>query len=420
MPTRRPFLAVLTLLAAVGLLIASPASAMFMRPPQVPTDRLIENIAAYIEENPEDAEAHYLLGRVHYMAFVHRSTTLGSASEGTADELPRVSDNKIQYMRDDAPRIDEEQAVAHAQLAIASFNRAIELDEANALYHLGLAGLYEQAAPLAEQIDPNPEAAEGDDADRASESVRFLANAIAQNLAAYQLGRDEALAEDSVFLPFYPVAYEAGKAYARLLEENNLPPENDQILAQISDVIDAIDKLPMAITPIVFRVTGDAPTMLEDLLADESTPVLFDLDADGEPELRPWVNPDTAILVWDPNNTGQITSGQQLFGNMTFFMLFSNGYRALDSLDNNRDGQLSGEELTGLSLWHDANTNGISEPGEVTPIGQTHIQSIATQQTASHGIHPMNAAGLTLEDGSTRPTWDWIIPAVAQNTEATP
>ena len=175
----------------------------------------------------------------------------------------------------------------------------------------------------------------------------------------------------------------------------------------------AIDGKPKAITPIVFRIEGDTPTSLNELIADNRT-VRFDLDADGTAERRPWVNPDTAILVWDPDNTGKITSGEQLFGNMTFRMLFSDGYRALDSLDDNRDGQLAGKELKGLALWHDRNSNGVSEAGEVTPITDTPIQAIATGQTSKvNGLHPMNNVGLTLDDGTTRPTWDWIIPGIA-------
>lgn len=410
MPIRPRATLFLFALALLGLFAAGPASALFAPSPSVPTDRLIKNITAYLKENPKDAQAHYLLARVHYMSFVNRLDHVRSNDQGSEEKLPRLTDPR-QYGKAEGKEINEEKAIEHAKAGIASFNQALKLDEDNALYHLGFAGLYEQASQLAGKIDPNPDRKEGDKEAVVSEADRFIKQALAANLKAYKLDREAALAKDSIFLPFYPVAYEAGKAYLRLLETHELKPENDDLIKQIKKDLKAIDGKPKAITPIILRVQGDAPTSLEDLIATGKT-VRFDLDADGTAEERPWVKPDTAILVWDPKNTGNITSGEQLFGNMTFRMLFSDGYRAMDSLDDNRDGQLSGSELKGLALWHDRNTNGVSEPGEVTPLADSPVRAIATGTTGKiNGIHPMNTAGLTLDDGTTRPTWDWVIPA---------
>jgi hypothetical protein len=393
-----------TAAALLTAVIAGPASALFAPSPSVPTDRLITNITAYIEENPKDAQGHYLLARVHYMAFVNRLDHVRSNDPGSAKKLPRLTDPR-QYGKAKGEPIDEEKAIEHAKAAFASFNKALELDKENALYHLGVAGLYEQTAPLAPKILPALEDEKDDEVIH-----RSLTKAADANLDAYKLDREAALAKDSVFLPFYPVAYEAGKAYLRLVETNKLEADKEQI-AQINADLKAIDSKPKAITPIVFRVEGDAPTSINELIA-ANTVVNFDLDADGVAERRPWVNPDTAILVWDPKNTGTITTGEQLFGNMTFRMLFSDGYRALDSLDNDRDGQIAGKELKGLALWHDRNSNGVSDKGEVTPIADTNVRTIATTQTGKvNGLHPMHAAGVLLKDGTTRPTWDWVIPA---------
>jgi hypothetical protein len=396
------------LLAAV---IAGPASALFAPSPSVPTDRLIANITAYLEENPENAEAHYLLARVHYMSYVNRLDHVRSNDPGSAEKLPRLVDPR-QYGKAEGEKIDEAKAIEHAKQAFAYFGKAIELDENNAMYHLGLAGLYEQSAPLASKIDPNPDREEGDTKAVVPESDRFIQSAAKQNLAAYKLDREAAIAKDSIFLPFYPVAYEAGKAYLRLIAEHDLSPADDDIVGQIKTDLAAIDSKPKAITPIVFRIEGDKPTALDQLIS-ENTIVHFDLDADGVAERRPWVNPDTAILVWDPDNTGTITTGEQLFGNMTFRMLFSDGYRAMDSLDDNRDGKLADEELKGLALWHDRNSNGVSDPGEVTPIADTPVRSLAAGTTGKvNGLHPTHDAGLTLDDGTTLPTWDWVIPGL--------
>ena len=406
----RKQIARLAAVATLGLVLAGPASAKFLQPPSVPTDRLITNITAYIEENPEDAQGHYLLARVHYMAFVNRVDHVHANNPGSAEKLPKLVDPR-QYGKAEGEKIDEGNAIEHAKAALKSFGKAMELDKDNALYHLGLASFYEQASPLAEQIDPDVDGlAENDNEKNPKPSERFTLEATKHYLAAYKLDREAALAKDSVFLPFYPIAYEAGKAYLRLIDANELKPENDKIVAQIKADLKAIDGKPKAITPIIFRVEGKTPTSLGELISDD-TIVNFDLD--GVTERRPWVNPDTAILVWDPDNTGRITSGEQLFGNMTFRMLFSDGYRALNSLDDNRDGQLAGKELSGLALWHDRNTNGVSDPGEVTPIDETNVRAIATDTTDKvNGLHPMHAQGVTLNDGTRRPSWDWVIPAV--------
>ncbi len=90
------------------------------------------------------------------------------------------------------------------------------------------------------------------------------------------------------------------------------------------------------------------------------------------------------LLVHDPEHTGKITSGEQLFGNWTFggkhfasldsaspqSSKWKNGFEALATLDSNSDGEISGQELEPLALWFDKNRNGISEPGEVIPVSE--------------------------------------------------
>lgn len=423
---RRPLLrklATLTLTATLAAAAVPPASGMFMRAPEAPVQRLLDNLHAYLHEHPDDAEAHFLVARVNYIAFANQSPTIRSMGEGSAEELPGIVDPKIQWIPEEHQTLDEDALVAHARAAIVHFMQAIARDADNALYRLGLAGILEQSADYADLIGPLDDLAPEEDTEEPKTPVRitkdddqplydtYIDRAIDENLLAYELGRDEALAEDHLLHPFLPVAYEAGKAYLRLMAEYRADEPDAELVEQINADIAAIDAKPQAITPIIFRVEGQAPTHLDELL-DPTLEVNFDLDADGTAERRPWVQPDTAILVWDPKREGRITSGKQLFGNMTFFMLFADGYRALDALDNNRDGRLAGDELVGLALWHDRNSNGVSDPGEVTPIEETAVQSIATTPNGREGIHPRNASGLELSDGIRRPTWDWIAPEI--------
>ncbi|XAM01692.1 hypothetical protein OT109_09885 [Phycisphaeraceae bacterium D3-23] len=442
-------LATLTLTATCVFALTTPVPGQFMLAPEAPVERLARNLGAYLDENPDNAEAHFMLARVHYIAFAQNSPVIRAMSEGSAQELPRLADPKLQWGLDDQPDFDEDALVEHALNAITHFEHAIALDQENALYRLGLASILEQAADYAdligplEDLAPESPATEGEsdeDAEKAAEAKSdedlgeteeagdadpesgdkplydtYIDRAIDENFRAYELHREEAVASDHIMHPFFPIAYEAGKAYLRLVEEHRVEPVDEELAAQINADIAAIDAKPQAITPIIFRVEGDAPTHLDELL-DPALQVDFDLDGDGTAERRPWVRPDTALLVWDPQRTGEITSGKQLFGNMTFFMLFDDGYQALDALDNNRDGQLAGDELLGLALWHDRNANAISDPGEVTPIEDTAVRSIATTQTGLEDIHPRSNAGLVLSNGETRPTWDWIAHEIMVET----
>ena len=146
-----------------------------------------------------------------------------------------------------------------------------------------------------------------------------------------------------------------------------------------------------------------SPALLEGVAA-----VSFDLDGTGRDQSWPWVSPETSILVWDPEETGEVTSGRQLFGSVTWWLFFDDGYRAMDALDDNRDGELSGDELVGLAVWTDANSNGVSEEGEVVPIGETGIEAIACVQTDTSMGMPANLSGLRMSDGRVLPTYDWV------------
>jgi hypothetical protein len=151
-----------------------------------------------------------------------------------------------------------------------------------------------------------------------------------------------------------------------------------------------------AITPLIFSLGS---TQQLDELLDPSRIVKFDLDGTGRNQLWPWVKADTAILVWDPSGSGRVESGRQLFGTVTWWMFWCDGYAAPDALDDDRDGWLSGQELAGLAVWFDCNSNGICDPGEVMPIESLGIESISVRWTSRDGRSPCNRLGIRLSDG---------------------
>jgi hypothetical protein len=114
------------------------------------------------------------------------------------------------------------------------------------------------------------------------------------------------------------------------------------------------------------------------------------------------------LLVWDPLDQRTITSGRQLFGNYTFQIFWRNGYEALRALDDDGDGQLTGFELLGLSVWFDRNGDGCSARDEVSSVFDLGIRALAVCATTTDGPHPMNPGAVTFRDGRILPTWDWI------------
>ena len=207
------------------------------------------------------------------------------------------------------------------------------------------------------------------------------------------------------------VSGEAGIRYLEAIEEYGPRPFDQARIRIVEASLEAMKELPHRewVTPIVFSL--NAPTPLETLLASE-TVVSFDLDGTGREQSWPWVSPETSILVWDPEETGEVTSGRQLFGSVTWWLFFDDGYRAMDALDDNRDGELSGDELAGLAVWTDANSNGVSDEGEVVPIGETGIEAIACVQTDTSMGMPANMSGLRMSDGRVLPTYDWVAKEV--------
>ncbi len=136
--------------------------------------------------------------------------------------------------------------------------------------------------------------------------------------------------------------------------------------------------------------------------------------ADGSGERKPWswLSRDAAWLVYDQKQTGRITSALQLFGNVTFWLFWGNGYKALATLDDNADGQLTGAELRHLALWHDANANGVSDTGEITPVSETGIVALScryTETNRSPNCRTEAPEGVKFGDGRTRRTFDIIL-----------
>jgi len=434
----------------VGLL-ASAAAGRWARPDYIPAERLIANAEAYIAEEPNDAAGYYTLARIHYLAFANKAFLVGAFNEQVPPSIIQHwwwEDYLDGARRAEAMRIAMEEfgikstaeltdanrsafyervgaieaeltaaewqpkppttdrLIEHAGAAQWNFYRAASLDPNNALYVLGQASLGEQYLEFFAETGP---------ALMPTALRAILLNAVRETyLLAYGLSIQNDL--ELEWLPIHGlhgiISYEAGSAFVHLWKaEQAIPAEVREKIDEIEANLATFETLPIgAVTPIVLSLDG--ASFLADLLAPATT-VSFDLDGDGRAEKRTWVKPTTGLLVWDPGRKGRITSGRQMFGSVTWWMFFRNGYQAMDVLDDDRDGWLDSAELDGLSVWFDRDGNGHSDPGEVVPVADLGIVGIATRPDGSDGISPMCAAGLKLRSGRTVPTYDWIAPTAA-------
>ena len=126
--------------------------------------------------------------------------------------------------------------------------------------------------------------------------------------------------------------------------------------------------------------TGGSPIILDVArdgfkLTSAHDGVLFDLNSDGVPEQIAWTREgsDDSWLVMDRNGNGTIDSGTELFGNYTLAMpgvRALNGFEALKFLGQGIFTQVDASHapFAKLQLWNDANHNGFSDPGELTPV----------------------------------------------------
>jgi tetratricopeptide (TPR) repeat protein len=448
----------LILAALCGLLalIASPAMAMFAPPQAVPVDRIIANLTKQLEDKPNDPTLLYTLGRVHYLAFVVKSDTV--PGWGTGDDFRTAPDwmiSQFGYQRtrqhaeqivlkrrgfatiNDVPAnqrqavwqeigeetqkltdakwqpevMDERVLLKHAEQAKAYLSRAIDAAEDKALATHTLASLYEQQGQRV--IHPTNKTPSDE---LLATRTKLYQDAFNTYRKAYDLAIKSDLAREMMPVSGTNelVSHEAGGRLLGMIEEGKVDAAavkwTEADTKRVKGELEKLRNLPVRmVTPLIFSPSPVAG--IDNLLAPRAR-VTFDLAGDDTPRTWSWVKPATGILVWDPQGTGEITSGRQLFGAATFWLFWKTGYDALASLDDNADGEIAGDELAGLAVWFDRDGNGVSDAGEVRAIGDTSIAGLRVQFDQRDGRHPMSTRGLRLTDGSTLPTWDWTTDAI--------
>ena len=108
--------------------------------------------------------------------------------------------------------------------------------------------------------------------------------------------------------------------------------------------------------------------------------VRWDVDGDGKAERVGWTSGEDALLVLDRNGNGRIDG----FNELSFLGDFRGAGSDLEGLlayDDNRDGVISAadEIYSRLQLWHDRNSDGVSEPHELVSLAAAGISSIGLE-----------------------------------------
>jgi hypothetical protein len=411
-----------SLLAAV---FTGAAQAMFA---MMPADRVsevpIERLLANIERNAQGltpAQKARAIGRLHLLAYLRQSEKLAvyrdrpdDVAEGfigdcaTLDEQvlgkgnrnwPKAKPGELCEARTyslgprhEVPYVEDKplSATAHLTAAIDAYMRARELEPENLRTRLALAFAFDRAGRL----------------DEARAELRFVV----------RKGLDLVPLSDTPGKPktewdLHVVLSEAAGHFTLIAERE----DDKRMIVELKHRLDLAPPL-MFITPIFVPLEANADVSS---MIDRSPSVAFDFSGQGERMQLGWLTGKAAWLVWDPHKTGRIDSGFQMFGSVTWIAFWENGYLPLGALDDDGDGKIAGDELSGLALWCDTNSNGISDPGEVKPLGDYKIVALGYAYERAGDTMWIAKAGATFANGEVRPSYDWrlheaVIRPVAQ------
>ncbi len=397
----------LTLLMA--LFCAHPLHGMFgdAETQDVPIDRLIGNLERRLTQNTNDARVLYYLARLEAMA---ASTQVTNVAVSKKDGMPQLIEDSGASGAYELPTnlVLKLTIARHSTNSIRHFERLLALlpnstnqDDRWLILpaNLGYGWALNQAGRTNDAIRQYRKTLEvawnkevGTKVDELMDTVRLTIRE--KEWFGWQkrhLGPGICFSEETI-------GY-----LLKILD----PVRDAKEIADLKQRQTALSRMGRMITPVTVPLTAE--TDLASLI-DPAATVPFDLDGSGLPRRWGWINDRAAWLVWDPRHAGKIASGLQLFGAVTFWIFWRDGYEPLAALDDDGNGVLEGHELDGLALWHDLNRNGISEPGEVRPVAEWGIVRLQCHPQHDASGMPFHPEGVTFSGGTNRPTYDWSAP----------
>ena len=350
---------------------------------KVPIDRLLANLERLAKEDPLNPQPQINLARLHVMAYALKQDTLDAAVRRGGDDKTEIpyfpSGGGLPDTVRPAPTADHEaRAVDHLKRAIQHYDNALKLGVDHTTALLGRGWARKEA---------------GDTAGAIADLRRAIA------VAWPEESKTKMLMPNQRFITSEAIGY-----LVPLLD-----PQRDAVeIADLRSKQTDLKNRPRAITPIAVPLDDHADVTS---IVDSRARVRFDADGSALDRDWTWITPRAGWLVYDHEGRGQITSALQLFGNVTFWLFWSNGYDAMAALDDDGNGRLEANELRQLAIWRDINGNGRSDEGEVAPLSSHGIAALSFDHVEGDGerIAALAPRGVTMRDGRTRPTYDIIL-----------
>jgi hypothetical protein len=183
-------------------------------------------------------------------------------------------------------------------------------------------------------------------------------------------------------------------------------PEGDEICDAIPDPVfngfwgwmdgqqDLFELAENTYSPLILDLDGDGvETLGQDFY------IHFDHDKNGFAERTGWVGADDGLLVLDRNGNGRIDNGGELFGNHSGTgPAPANGFAALAEFDSNRDGRIDASDaaFANLRVWKAANSNGLTDAGELLTLQQAGVGSLSLSYTTGSAVDAQGNSHLQL------------------------
>ena len=419
-------------IASLSALVAAPqAYASYPNGTPLPAARLIQNLNKYLKVHPTDADIRYSLGRVYYAAFSSDTDKIPSYSyDVPIDDPKRIKDLSVNIPREPGSYIETKpgakitsikQKIQYIGLALDNLTVAVKEKPKDAQSHLTLGCAYEDGLALLSKPDVSKIAISSKSkfgiqtvsspAELTKLASIWRARAAREYLRAFDLANTSK--PEGGIGP--SLVEEAGNYYIHIGDIDSAAVNRITVL-RVKASVARSERIPRAVSPVIFSPHSGATLSRA---TQPTNTVAFDLDGTGRPQQYSWLRPDTGILVWDPEHTGRITSGRQLFGSVTWWIFWQDGYQALAALDDNADGRLSGLELREIGVWFDRNSDGISEPGEVVPAIGYGIAAISCRSTGTESGMLASRTGIRMASGATFQSWDWVVKSQVKSSRGT-
>jgi hypothetical protein len=177
-------------------------------------------------------------------------------------------------------------------------------------------------------------------------------------------------------------------------------------------------------TPLILDLNHDSVRTL-----GTDAGLQYDLTGSGLRASVGWSSAEDGFLVRDINHDGSINDGTEMFGEATVLAngeRAQDGFEALSDLDTNQDGIINSQDqaFNSLAIWRDANTDGVTNAGELLTLAQHDIASLNLGYTESDRVDNGNQLRLvsnyTTTDGTSYEMVDvWLTTNYQTNTPET-